>query len=225
MTHQARKWSRFPFVAKLADREGNPWLGTVVGVRHILTAAHCVVDHDTGEVDRACSVRIVDERESRPVEAVQFVRPHEDYDYNAKGDAIYGDIAIVGLRDPVDVRPVKRVMCEKAEADLLSEGRVVLIGGQGVASTQVRQCNVQVVAAPETRDTDFFHAGMLPVTAQTEKGDSGGPLLVKRADDWYQIGIHSRGPAGHPATKRLTSSTRISLPHIYRWIEREIARD
>ncbi len=217
-----------PSVVKFSDKNGY-WLGSVIGPHHIVTCAHCLVTDD-GQLCAMDSVKLQIFGEDRPREGDAICRPVPHYAFQQTKDGrrhgFRNDIAIVPLRDPVPSEiEVLGILSPNDEKQLDRNTMATLFHYAG--GSQLVQSEVNFARIYTVEGTDFYHDRVLAVSAKTEDGDSGGPLLVKMNDSsprWYQIGVHSQSAEHEGAILGLASNTRLCHRDMYAWIEETIRR-
>ncbi len=183
--------------------------GSVVSGRWFLTAAHCATDNGgTALPATAFSVRLGSPNRTTggTVFGVTDVDVHEDFDHVT----LTNDIALLRLDAATStagasVQPLRLVA--PGEADLWSPGILSAIIGWG---TQCTECTsapalLREAGVPITSDAEcaaayppgwIFADTMLCAgngISDTCSGDSGGPLMVARADAWVLAGVTSWG--------------------------------
>ncbi|XP_032681410.1 proclotting enzyme-like [Odontomachus brunneus] len=186
--------------------------GTLVGPRHILTAAHCTRDsrHDAFSV-RQFTVRLGDidlKRDDEPSSPatypVKVIHTHPNY----VRQSYYNDIAVFELGKPVRKSPYVIPIClpqKQYREEMFIGARPTVVGWGatyygGKESTIQRQavlpvwrnedCN-RVYSQPI--DKNYLCAGYTQGGKDACQGDSGGPLMLKLESRWTQIGIVSFG--------------------------------
>ena len=204
----AGKW---PFQVALLDATvGNNYNaqfcgGSLIGRRHVLTAAHCVdFLTNASELHVLTGTRSLASGGTR--RAVAAFRFHPRWN-EATSDF---DIAVVTLQNPVSgIRPV-RLLERNWERHLASAGDLAYVTGWGDTSgnssfpTLLHEVRVPIVAhaicnAPASYDGDItarmICAGLKAGGKDSCQGDSGGPLTVRNnAGQWLiQAGIVSWG--------------------------------
>lgn len=212
--------------------------GTLVGKRHVLTAAHCTRDSKQRPFPaRQFSVRLGDvdlgqeDEPSRPVTLrVVAVRAHDQF----SRVGFYNDIAILVLSE--NVRKSKYVIpiC-LPRGDLareLFDGSVATVVGWGTTRYGGGESSKQLEAKlPVWRNEDCDRAYFQPITetflcagyarggVDACQGDSGGPLMLLVNGRWTQIGVVSFGnKCGEPGYPGVY--TRVT--HYSNWLQQNL---
>lgn len=181
---EARYAARFPWAVALVGKEsGGVCTAQLIAPDWVLTAAHCTSTSMTvrvGDRDRT-RARVV-----QVAEAIQHPR------YDAKTGA--WDIGLLRLAAPVAAMPVPVASVVEGR-ELLREGALAVIAGWGRRATGLGHSELlvesEVALAGLRREESRFI--FIDRASGPCGGDSGGPLLLPRADGQLVLaGIASR---------------------------------
>ena len=223
----------WPFVARVGDSSGL-CTGSLVAPNWILTAAHCLVDHDGSVTDPSDISVFLGYDWDKGVcentrEEIDRVIIHPDYDFTGAG--FRNDAALVEILRPAAADPVK-ILTPGDEAWLAPSGTTATVIGwgrqiDGSYPRVLRTVDIPLMTPEDCRENSFWTSEVVherTLCAGVEgrgiwSGDSGGPLVVSLPDgDWGQVGVTSMGGrarAGYPGVFTRTSS-------IYDWIHEHI---
>lgn len=197
---ETRPPHRFPWMVALVDEEEKlVGGGSLIGNRHVLTAAHCCSER------REQKLRVVlgGHRISStplPVAVVACVT-HPNY----RGVAYVHDIALLVLAEPVVFHDFVSPLCVETEDTPLNDRELFTVIGWGRVAEVSQTSDVLKLAkipimslalckerlGEDILDTNLCAGGNKEDTCQ---GDSGGPLMLRRADGrWLQVGVVSWG--------------------------------
>ncbi|KAG8310468.1 Trypsin-like serine protease [Homalodisca vitripennis] len=207
---------RWPWMAAIflhGPRRTEFWCGgSLIGSRHILTAAHCTKDTRQrpfqarqftvrlGDID----LRREDEPSSPQTYRVAEVRAHPRF----SRVGFYNDIAVLVLDRAVRKSRYIIPVCLPAPSYRFNRfvGEQPTVVGWGTTYYGGKESTVQrQVALPVWKNEDcdktyfqpinenFICAGLKEGGKDACQGDSGGPLVLKKNGRWMQIGIVSFG--------------------------------
>jgi len=184
--------------------------GSIISGNWIITAAHCTENEDGSAIPvsemfvkaGATNPYIVNEGKRYQVSEVII---NENYN----SSTLANDVAILRLKDPVDVpnaRPIKLVTADDASEGATDPGVISWVTGWGLTdiSPEVLPYILQKVQLPivsreqaatvwRSIPDKFIMAGYRDAVRDACNGDSGGPMVVSVSGEYRLAGITSWG--------------------------------
>lgn len=183
----------WPWITSLRTTGGRHFCGgTLVSVRHVVTAAHCVNAYRW-----FLSLLRVAVSGGRHVVAVSAVAIHPEYRRRNVHDY---DLAVLTLKEDLMVSASLSPVC--LPATTASPGPATVIGwgrlhASGGLAPHLHEATVAILSSDSCRAYgDFYTDSMLCGAGEGRdacQGDSGGPLLQEVASKWYLVGVVSFG--------------------------------
>lgn len=176
--------------------------GTIIASKWVLTAAHCVVDSDTGKLDEASSIKVLvgtsDLGNGGRREDIKRIIVHPNYN-DQKDDA---DIALLELVYDSGIRTIP------VSGDNAPTGLLATVVGWGTTDKDaeyfpkdlhelelpiVSQSVCEGIYGTTEFTPNMICAGYSQGGKDTCKSDSGGPLMGIQYGKYVQVGITSWG--------------------------------
>lgn len=184
LASEARFAQRYPWAVALVSREsGGVCTGELIAPTWVLTAAHCA------STDMEARTGASDRNQARAVKVLEAVR-HPRYD----GAAGTWDVGLLRLAEPV-AAPVLATATAADGRQLLREAATAIIAGWGRRSASTGFSDRLVESEVELRELRREESRFIYVDRASGPcgGDSGGPLLLRRADGRQVLaGVASR---------------------------------
>ncbi len=226
----------FPYLAFVASNEGE-CSGTVVSSNVILTAGHCVLSEEHTELLSPSQFVVITgnadwKAAGRTISTVSRVAVDPNFTYlEGNGVAVRGDVAVLGLSQPISAPPVAFATGKDFEAGT----PVVMVGWGRTNANQTPpstlhygEAVVQSASFCSSETVDFRSAWDLCALDypyeefSTCNGDSGGPLLMTApgtSNQPLEIGVTSYGVAScSPSKPSYFARTDATAP----WLEQKI---
>lgn len=227
---------RFPWMAFVVDFLGEEGAvacsGTVLAPRVILTAAHCVLDEESGALRDAAGYKVVTgvvnwADPQRHVSEVARLIPYPKFPSGKARDG-FGDAALLVLATPTTAPAIS--IATPSDSRFLRLGTRAKIAGWGMTNIEQTGFTESLMWAKTIVESarceglwgricaiDFPKAA-----SGVCHGDSGGPLFVAdRKRGWIEIGITEAG-FDRCTTKRPQIFTRTDL--LSKWIKTRIQK-
>ncbi len=209
--HPATEGERWGTVALIVEYGDTVWgcTGTLIGPDLVVTAAHCVLDDESGEQVKPATVTVIagaaDEAAASYQQkyAVRHLAAHErayagPFTMDPTGIGIENDIAIVETARPVtQVVPVAILPLARVD-ELIHEGTELIVAGYGTRSLHPDGSSSEdglhyVGTVPWVRRSEGEFLAGDAVGSDTCPGDSGGPVYLSAEGTIYLVGATSRG--------------------------------
>jgi trypsin len=196
---------QFPFMASIQSKgedgtAGHFCGGSVIGTRWVLTAAHCLVDTNPGDIQVAVGRTNLDDASTGQTLAADRILVHPSYDETGTFDA-----ALIHLTQ--DIAAPSIALAPLGDDTLEQDGAALTVAGWGTEffgspfiPAGLKAVDVEAVADEScTTNQAMGFQEESEVCAETLggdscQGDSGGPLFGTLADGrLVQVGIVSYG--------------------------------
>lgn len=234
---QAAEPGTFPWMAFVVDFKGSEeeivCSGTVLAPNLVLTAAHCVVNLESGAVNEASGYRVVTGNvdwasPERQVSAVSQVIVFPHYKASATSPIAFGDAALLELSTPTTVPSIH--LATAAQAKRVRIGTRATVAGWGqtyYGQTEPTESLMWAKTVVEGQRCEGLAGRICAIDFPKFKsgvchGDSGGPLLqlLPHNRGTIEIGI-TQAVFGECSTRRPGIFTRANL--IALWADHWIA--
>lgn len=196
---------QFPFMASVQSKgsdgtDGHFCGGSVVAKRWVLTAAHCLVDTDPGDIQVATGRTDIDDLSKGQTLAADRILIHPKYESEGTFDAALIHVTADIAAPAIALAPTTDDSLEQSGAALTVAGWGTEFFGSPFIPNRLKSVDVMAVADDDCVTNSLM--GFQPeseVCAETLggdscQGDSGGPLFGNLADGrLVQVGIVSYG--------------------------------
>jgi hypothetical protein len=192
----------YPHQVSIQTRSGFHFCGgSLVGDRHVLTAAHCVQGERPSQLRVAAD--LINLSSGGQVFSVTAIDVHSSYNSSTSDN----DIALLTLDRSTGSIGKVALMDPGSEPTLADPGTDSVVTGWGALSEnggspdRLQQVTVPIVSNDECNDaydggitSRMICAGLIGVGGKDScQGDSGGPLVVDDGGGWAQVGVVSFG--------------------------------
>jgi len=189
------------FVVDFIDEGAIACSGTVVAPRVILTAAHCVVDEQSGALRDATGYRVVTgvvnwTEPARQVSEVTRLIPYPKFASQTARDG-YGDVALLVLATPTTAPKIR--VESRSSSPFLRIGTHAVVAGWGQTNFEQEGFTESLMWAKtvvESSRCEGLWGRICAIDFPKAKagichGDSGGPIVAtgRKQHGWIEIGI------------------------------------
>jgi secreted trypsin-like serine protease len=206
-----------------------PWMvnlfncgATLISNRWVLTAAHCISDADSNDIDLLFGAFDTSKNENQRILVKgKRVVIHPQYEKTT----LKNDIALIELPAPIVFDGYKQPIC-LPKPNMVTQGKNLYAAGWGNTRPEpfpaTRATKLQDVLLQEVAPCNEFNINPAqqlcasnPTGGRICFGDSGGPLMLQEGENWHIVGIMSF--ATDPCTKGSGGFVRVS--HYLQWIK------
>ena len=213
--------------------------GTLIGPQVVVTAAHCLVDQQSGQLLDPQAMYIaagaldVAQAPAEAFHSVATIVAHGNYNgvdvatADPAGMGVVDDIGLVIVSAPINNFPPAPIAPLQSIDTILPPGAPVIISGYGATSLDPNQppnSSLYIAQSPYQRRTETELLVGAPGNADTCFGDSGGPVYRVTDDNQiYLVGATSRGADG-TSSPCGDGGIYTLLPAYIGWIDQALAQ-